>query len=524
MPVDTSRFLENFDAKDLFRAYTLAYLQKKGVAIAGVEPNIDRNWNIAAYDEGHLIKTEDNSIFTLITAPVLTTDEESTERQVVSSNLHEKFVEIIAQLIANNYAQLPSNKLKIGLCINHNNAHWTMLMANFNGLNKVEYHALFTAYQTHARRTGENQKEDGSDKEFAVKVNNIKEFIKTSKNITFNARDTTGTGEFVLGNWVLPINADNISLQHFDSLGAKTSYRDMTHASARDFVDHHHAQFQAGKAKQQTGMTCGDWSVYNSFRMGVLKKRTRIPTSEQLRELSENVSLHNADQILFEKNPDLVEPSDADRICVTQAARAQADEADEADAAKEEAAQLAGKTSLNNPYPWLHIAARVGLGALIGYFSYLLLPALFTVSFPPLMFISLSATMASALFLFDNVATRFFGEQKLVLELDNNGAPCKKEITQSAGIAHQLGINAPYHKTLGELEQEISKLLSSQAPSGDTTPKKQKKAEENRKVLTHYYAKQLIEANPDAAYDCDKAAVNQEQYVDVAKAKKLIKK
>src|SRR5574338_963286 len=119
MTLSTFSYLDSTNINDLARAYSLAYLRRKKVKINKAESEIDNHWNVGKFEEGYLLRAEDKSIFTLFNFPEIVDKKLATEKQIVGSNLHENFVNIISHFIATGKNTLPSNTLKIGMCINH---------------------------------------------------------------------------------------------------------------------------------------------------------------------------------------------------------------------------------------------------------------------------------------------------------------------------------------------------------------------------------------------------------------------
>ncbi len=507
MSVDTSRFLENLDLKNIYRAYTLAYLRSKNVVIKGTEAQNHSQWNLGSLDEGYLIKTEDNALFSLNIASRISKSKIDIEKQIFGGNLHESFLDIIATLIAKKHKTLPQNKLKIALCISHMQGHWTTLLAQFDGLNGTEYKNLFNAYQRQAAMTKENVDEEGNPKDERIIINNVRNFIMGYKNITLPHKDSEGKS--VLGNYVLPINVKNVSLTHYDSMGTNTRDKKVTQQACAGFAKHHGAKFTAARCAHQRGMTCGDWSAFNAFSYGVLAKKQN-PTSIQLRKFAENITVNNANQILFANKPNLTTATARTRVCITK-------EADESATFWENQPNPnnPGFTDLfkyNDPYLWTGRVARLAVAGLAGYGMYLSVPFFVTIGLVPTLLAATTVSLLSATTLFNAASNLFFGQAKIDVKLAKNKQLTFSKRNIEKGISDYLGIDKPHHKTLQELEQEISTLLTS----------KNIKDEKNT-VLTHYYTKQIVNKNPDYFYDCDKTAVASENYVNAEKVKQFIR-
>ncbi|HRE31946.1 MAG TPA: hypothetical protein PLD88_08235, partial [Candidatus Berkiella sp.] len=70
-------------------------------------------------------------------------------------------------------------------------------------------------------------------------------------------------------------------------------------AASQEFMRAHRGtKFRYEKCPRQSGNTCGDWVVFNTFTRGVLNERKEA-TSESLRSLHENLTARNARSILY---------------------------------------------------------------------------------------------------------------------------------------------------------------------------------------------------------------------------------
>lgn len=527
MSADTSKLLDNVNLQDISRSYLLAYLQSKGVAHTGVDPVQDNHWNFGAFEEGHLIRTENNSLFIALTCPEIkeTDDAAITTQQSVGSNLQERLLDIIAHMIANKIKKLPEKNIEFAFYINHNNGHWTSLLANFEGLNDAQYQALYNAYQKHDKRTNESKDNKGVEKAIDIRRNYIREFIKAQREMILNDTNTQ-TNEKILSNWVLPLDVKKISLRHFDSLGKNAGYGDSVEKRCSDFVLNHNAEFVHAQSNIQRGMTCGDWSVYNAFRFGALKNRTKAqPSSQNLRLLAENTSVANAHQILFSNKPNLKEVPEGEQIRIQHHAfqyEIEEDPVTSSGGVTEEPTTpdnptttnpttpvVNNNSSLNHSFPITYALIKTAFMACMIYATHMVFP-LAIVGFTAYAF-ALTAISLSSYFLFDVMLQGFFGQMKLSLQLNDQNIPVRKKMTSSGGWGELLGIKAPYHQTLAELEEHLSGLLATKI----TTPMDDKKLEKHIQ-LTHTYAKKVINQNPHYFYPEDVKAVNEASYVSAS--------
>jgi len=76
----------------------------------------------------------------------VTQDGDSNEKQVIGSNIQEKFIDLIAHLFATT-AQIACREYKNSLLRESSSKHWTLFLADFQGLNDNDYQKLFKAYQ-----------------------------------------------------------------------------------------------------------------------------------------------------------------------------------------------------------------------------------------------------------------------------------------------------------------------------------------------------------------------------------------
>ena len=532
MSADTSKLLDNVNLQDISRSYLLAYLKSKGITHVGLEPLQDNEWNLGAFEEGHLIRTQNNSLFMAFTCPEITDDKTAISQQAIGSNLQERILDIVAYLIVNKIKKLPEKNIELGFYINHNNGHWTSMLAKFEGLDDQEYQALYEAYQQHSETTGENKTDNGEEKEFGIRINNIRNFILEQKQILLNHRDKE-TNEAILSNWALPLEAKAIQLRHFDSLGTQTGYHDAVEAACGDFILNHtvaKANFVRAESKIQQGMTCGDWSVYNVFRHGVLKQKAQLPSSQQLRMLAENTSVANAQEILFKDKPNLKEVPEDKKIRIPHYALQYEDDNEEeptepgsgidnevddepaftSDSSNDATTATSKKTVINNSrlnhrFPWTYALSKAAFMACMLYATHVVFP-LAVVGLTASIF-ALTAIALTSYFLFDVMLKGFFGEMKLSFQLNKEAMPVKKKLSVVSGWSKLLGINAPYHQTLPELEQKLSKLLA----SNTDVPMDAEQLEQHVK-LTHTYAREMINQSPEFFYPEDVKAVNEASY------------
>ncbi len=468
MSLNLYRYLEDLDIKDNYHALALAFLQNKGLRIQGTIPREDRKWNFGQYEGVQLIKTDDNSVFVFRAWPEIKNYDFAKQHQTVGSSLHEQFVNTISYFIAKGYRQLPANNIKIAICLNHNDAHWTSLLAHFEGLESKQYLALYKAYQHHANQTNENRLADGSLKPQETLVNNVREFLVAQKGITFNRRTKDKAQTFEMSNWRLPIAAQNISITQYDSLSSlpSSSSDSIGSESCKEFVKVNNVKMVPHQGiTSQSGMTCGDWSCFNVFQYGVLAKPTPQRKSEDLRFFSENLSIENAHEMLHSQDPKLIHVKKKDRICVTQDGRAM------------------------DPQ---------GLEILFVFFSNMFNKA---------------ATLLCYL------QVRIFGESKIAgLSWDSEtGRPAIHSTQVSTGI-----VDYPYRSSLPELEQKIDGLLKAKEKVISYTETAEKSRESKRKTLIPYYAKQMVAAHPRYFDSQAIRTTHDENYVDMAKANKLV--
>ena len=78
--LDMYYLLNIYDVKDLAYTYTRAYL---GTVRSTQRPRKD----FGAFEESRLIRTEDNSIFTLLTCPEIYSRADANHRQAIGSNV-----------------------------------------------------------------------------------------------------------------------------------------------------------------------------------------------------------------------------------------------------------------------------------------------------------------------------------------------------------------------------------------------------------------------------------------------------
>lgn len=502
---NTSALLDNFDLKDLLESYRLAYLKKNRPRSPKLHVRSDQHWDLGEFEEGHILRAADNSLFTFVLCPEMTDQATAIERQAVSANLQELYLNMVAHLMAKNYSVLPSKKLKIAFGINHHNTHWTCLLAEFDGLNARAYRALYRAHQKEARLAKNKEQyfnEDGTPRTFTIQVNNIKNFLIAQCDIRVNKNSQ-------LGNWQLPLNPTSIKLRHFDSMGTRTHWAQNVQAACQGFMRKHRTKFHFEKCIGQSGNTCGDWTLFNAFTQGVLNVSKAV-TSGQLRALSENVTVSNAQSILYAKKPRIVAATERTRICVTKEARALAD--------------LHEETSIFSTYsfsPIWHQASRVMLGVTLGAACYVGMPVIIPLSLG----IKCAVTGFAAILgftCFDKVARLVYGQHRLTVGLNKKGQPIKESVAHTDGLAAYVGLATPYLKTLPELEQDIAKVLLQLEASKPKEKQTLTADPEKRQVLVRYYAKKIVTEHSTDFYDTDKAVVRDSHYVDEKVAKKVL--
>lgn len=518
MRANTSKFLDNFRLKNILRSYILAYLKTKKIGHDNhFQPTVVNHWHLGALEEGHLIKGANNSLFLGITCPEITDDNEARERQAIGSNIQEKMLDVIAFLILQGHKKLPTDNLNLSFLINHHNLHWTALVVKFQGLDKKAYLELYQAYQAHRLQTGENTGND-LQKPLHVRLSYVKNFIIDQKGLMLNHTDKE-TKELVHSNWMLPLDAKKIQLNQFDSLGAETAYTALVEKSCQDFlVNHTEAVMSKNCPQLQEGTTCGDWSVYNAFRDSVLRTTLPQPESKKLRLLAHHTSVENAHQILFEKNPKLKEVPKSKKIRVAKYNQALEQILDSggvsADSSSEECsdAQADGKTKdkltnsartlLNNPFPALRFINRLVFIAAMSLLAQVyLIPAL-TLSTAWAGVGVVAAVAVMSFFTFNLFLKGFFGESLISFKLNEQKEPVVTGRSDSGGLAALFGMKAPYHRTLAEVETEISGLYR---VKGD--------GKKQPKPIIHVYTRNLVNANKQFFYDEDIAKVNEPGYI-----------
>ncbi|MCS5712656.1 hypothetical protein [Candidatus Berkiella aquae] len=504
---NTGTLLGLYDIKDLLAGYTRAYLNKKRL-------QRHQQWDLGAFEEGRILRTEDGCIFAFVTCPAITDSDDASARQSVSANLQEVFLNLIADLIAKEYQELPSNNIKIAFGINHLNSHWTGLLAEFNGLDANDYQALYQAHAAHAALP-ENQAqyvdESGNPKSHTIQVNNVKNFLIANCGIVLKSADH--------GNWQLPLQPNQMLLRHLDSIGTKTGYAQNVYAASKEFMrTHRGTKFRYERCSRQSGNTCGDWTVFNTFTRGVLNERKEA-TSEILRSLHENLTARNASSVLYTENPKMLKPTARTRICVTKEERkmvSHQDYLDELEAAKTTLGQI------RNMLPEWEGVSRILFASTLAGICYIGLPWLMPISF--LVQCGIAGVAGSAgLLCFNKLARSIFGQHNIKVKLDSSARPLKVAYEKSEGLTAWLGLSAtPYLKTLTELEQEIASLLqnkeaNSAKPASSTT------SVEKCNTLSRYYARKIVTGHPNYFYDVDRRAVDNEKYVNEKQARRFLR-
>ncbi|MGE3318378.1 MAG: hypothetical protein AB7I18_03690 [Candidatus Berkiella sp.] len=488
MSADLGELLTNYDLKDLYYAYQEAYLKKY--------PRKD----FGEYGEGRVIRTEDNSAFTLVNCPEITDNQAAIDKQAVSSNLQEQFLSMIAFLMLKKHRDLPCDKLKVALCINHHNIHWTTLLAEISGFDNAEYRRLFQAHEAHAALPENRDNyvdEEGHPKEFKIQLNNIKNFLISQSRMTLN---NNKNGKTILGNYSLPLTPRHVLLRHLDSMGIKTACADNVLEASKGFMRKHRARFRYEKCSRQEGNTCGDWSLFNAFSRGVLQNVNEV-TSENLRELKENITLNNARSILFMSNPNIVTVADSQKLSVTRLERMIANN------------PSTDTYNINFFKEWF---VRIASGATLAGVSYFVLPLLLPINASfALGLAAVGGTMG--LFFFNEVSSVLFGISKLRVRLDEQGIPAKDGYELSEGW-----VGSPYLRTLPELEQQVATVLLEADLKKSKSKRRLEGSQEKVQTLVHYYARKIVLENPKDFYDADKMKVISSDYVDDKQANKAL--
>lgn len=488
MSADLGELLTNYDLKDLYYAYQEAYLKK--------HPRRD----LGDYGEGRIIRTEDNSVFTLVNCPEITDNQAAIDRQAVSSNLQEQFLSMIAFFMLKKHRDLPCDKLKVALCINHHNTHWTTLLAEISGFDNAAYRRLYDAHAAHAALPENRENyfdEEGNPKEFEIQLNNIKNFLIAQSKITLNNNKNNKT---ILGNFALPLTPRHVLLRHLDSMGIKTGWADNVLEASKAFMRKYRARFRYEKCPRQEGNTCGDWSLFNAFSRGVLLNTNEV-SSQNLRDFKENINLKNAKNILFTANPNIDLVEDNQKLSVTRLERMIANNPSE------------DTYNLNSLKEWF---VRILCGTSLALGCYLGLPLLLPISsFYALGMASVGGMMG--MFFFDDGARLLFGVSKLRVGLDAQGNLIKDGYELSEGW-----VNTPYLRTLPELEQQVASAL---LEADQKKPKAKRRLEGNHEktqTLVHYYARKIVLENPKDFYDADKMKVTTSDYLDDKEANKAL--
>jgi len=548
---DMGRLLDDFDRQDINHAYLLAYLKNHGVAIKNQVPDTDRHWNfgpLAApypieYENqnylypgiGYVIRSRDNALFCLSSRSYLANDY-NIGAQVIGANLHELYLDMIVHMISQRHEQLPCKKIRIALPINHNNFHWTLLMADFENLNLPEYHALYNAYWQFANESRENFTASGESVSETVLKNNIKNFVLRTKEIYLTESQTVNENNrekriLTLPCWGLPVGADKITVRHYDSLGKDTNCAKRAIAAIQKFIDLHHAKTVYAKCASQRANTCGDWTQYNAFRFGVTRLPFTAPDSESLRFTYENLSPENAHQILFKHKRNLVECTPA---CAIHPFREvnnmehrnfqdhQIQIGSERDQDNENADDIYQQFAeypwlFNDSFPKAYWASKILFTLFSSYLTFTMLPSLFVAS--TFVYGTLAIANAALFFFnFDSLTQRIFGKKEIQFDFDKNNTLYVQDVHETPNLLGLLGV-APYRMSLETLEKQLELKLCVQ--------EKQKhpdfsvaKCRKRANVLAHYYARSCVREYKDYFYDEAKEKTQQRDYVNTAKAKK----
>lgn len=308
--IDLLRLLNIYDVKDLSAAYTQAYLQSSP---GRRKPRRD----FGAFEEGRLIRTEDNSIFAFLTCPAIFGVQDAIYRQALGSNIQDYFVHILAHFILNGYRTLPCDKIKIAFAINHSSAHWSLMHVEFNHIDVAGYERLYRAYN--ALKPKERQLDATTNRQTS-KMNQIRNYIMRKQGVRLHRRTKRGV---LSSNGRLPLHVESLQITNYDSMGTDRTF---TIRDASQFIiQNHNVIIKQGNCARQSGNTCGDWTVYNAFTKAVLTKKIAPPSSSRLRYLQNNLSLDNAKKVLQGSAKDLTACTEAERICVTKEERALAE-------------------------------------------------------------------------------------------------------------------------------------------------------------------------------------------------------
>lgn len=105
----------------------------------------------------------------------------------------------------------------------------------------------------------------------------------------------------------------------------------------------------------------------------------------------------------------------------------------------------------------------------------------------------------------------FFGENELTVQVNKEGVATAKTLEHSGNLAKSFGMNAPYKKTLSELEAELKQLLQEQHPKSQV----ESIAQYDSRIakLVKYNAKQVVTTNAEAYfYEADIQRVKTAEY------------
>lgn len=131
----------------LANIFALSYLQRQGCAMqvhgGKIKAEVDNIWNFGGKDIFEIgfpiIKAEENRLFVFCSRYSYSNQDELNH---FSTYLESLYCEVIAHLIVKNHTTLPTDNLSIAYCANHNLNHFTMMLANFDGINRKQYEAI----------------------------------------------------------------------------------------------------------------------------------------------------------------------------------------------------------------------------------------------------------------------------------------------------------------------------------------------------------------------------------------------
>ncbi len=116
------------------------------------------------------------------------------------------------------------------------------------------------------------------------------------------------------------------------------------------------------------------------------------------------------------------------------------------------------------------------------------------------LFMSMASIATIVGLTYQPLAKLFFGQKNIELEKKNGKlvAMDAMDAIELKGLSYYLGIEKPYQHDLSTLEKEIDSLLTQEGTIKDS---------KRIQVLTHQYAKKVVQANPSFFSEQDKAVV-----------------